>query len=256
VKHGFDDLNIFVLKQTFRRLKSFLGSDSVLADGDKFLGPVRDIGPVARRDWLHTHFGARIHENEIAAAENAYKKLREIQHDYARRIVWVDLGSAPEFANFLWYVGRCKPKDFLIATPAVLGPQFICPDRASVAEAVKLIRESATLVRREQLQEYHTLYEKLNSENAAFRLFDEHGQFRSYDLDAFDTLLLSCTEREWEPMARVLLRAIEHCYDSGRSMPGDLIFCHRLVWLAHNTKRVELRGDASDPIRGEIRSLG
>jgi hypothetical protein len=163
------------------------------------------------------------------------------------------MSDSAEYANFLRWIDHCAPRPFLLARPDFPGHAELHDSGADLQTIASAIRHSTELVPPERIERYRNEWIKLKSENAAFRLFDAQNIFRSFAIDAFDEALIAATQAEWEPMPEILARTISACWANGRSIPGDLVFCHRIIQLANNSERLKIRGDTKTPMRLELR---
>lgn len=219
--------------------------------GGYHLGPVHDESREQRSIWIRNNLGAESADNfnlSIPKSENAFSVSSQGNVDV---FAWVDLTSDAEYANFLHWIDCSKIKRFFIVAPTPLSNGVTA--HTATRPSLAALRGNAKPVDPRQLEVFVSLWNTLKQENAAFRLFDNAGEFRSLPIDEFDDVLVGAARHAWRPIADIVLRAMTACWSSGRSIPGDLFFFRRLVWLAENA-RLAFRGDSRHSHTLELRT--
>jgi Protein of unknown function/Domain of unknown function (DUF1835) len=216
-----------------------------IISGGFHLGPIGRDDFHAREKWFRDHVDPDFSETPAAALCESYVAITLAQKDNGHVFVWVDLTSSAEYADFLYWIDRCKLSNFFIVEPNPHSENGGVP-------SLSLARVNARLIRSDELVEYALLWNKLKAEDAAFRLFFQTGEFRSFAIDAFDQVLVNSVAEDWQSISTILVKAMDACWTLGISIPGDLVFHRRLIWLSQNST-IELRGDGKDFSRSDLR---
>ncbi|QCP54026.1 DUF1835 domain-containing protein [Trinickia violacea] len=256
----FKVVNVTFSHDSYSLVKDFITKKGIdeeveFACDAMHLGPIEYSSISFRREWLEIHFGIEITEDQMLTSERTYAALKESIEHGIHMVAWVNTNDSVEYANFLHWIDRCDPKNILLARPDFPGRDDLNNPAADPVTIMNSIRESAELIQPDLLNRYREQWAGLKSENAAFRLFDEENNFRSFSIDAFDQILISSISADWDSMPEILLRAIRKCWATKLSIPGDLIFCHRIIELAKHSPGLEMRGDSSAPMQLEFRSI-
>jgi len=179
--------------------------DIAIISGGFHLGPIDRDDYHAREKWFRDHLDPDFSEAPATAICESYAEFTLAQRDNGHVFVWVDLTSSAEYANFLYWVDRCKPSNFFIVEPKPYSENDGVP-------SLSLAREDARLISSDDLVEYALLWNKLKTEDAAFRLFAQTGEFRSFAIDAFDQVLVNSVAEDWQSISTILVKAMNACW--------------------------------------------
>jgi Protein of unknown function/Domain of unknown function (DUF1835) len=231
-------------------IRALLNNDShnediEIVSGGFHLGPIDNDDIRVRHKWLRDHIDPDFNENIIPATSDLIAAFITSHKDDSCVFAWVDLMSAEEYANFLYWVDRFKPSNFFIVQPKLNSDK-------DAASSLRSARDGARLTSSEELNEYAVLWNRLKLEDGAFRLFSKAGELRSSTVDAFDDILVDSVTAEWTSMPEIVLKAMNICWASGKSIPGDLFFYRRLIWLS-NYSEIERRGDPNEFSKMDLR---
>ena len=224
--------------------------DIVIVSGGFHLGPIGSDDYDVREKWLGDHIHRDYSENPVRIMGKSYAALTKSLRDSGRVFAWVDLMSSGEYADFLYWIDRFKPSNFFIVQPKPRSDSDIDSDGVASLDS---LRDGARLTTSDELNEYSMLWNRLKLEDAAFRLFAQTGEFRSFTIDAFDDVLVDSVAEDWKSMSKIVATAMNTCWESGRSIPGDLFFFRRLIWLSENSK-IELRGEYNEFSKLDLRT--
>ncbi|SOE62927.1 protein of unknown function [Burkholderia sp. D7] len=248
-------LNVVFSHIAYDMISQLLSKDSrdediVIVSGGFHLGPIGNDDYDVREKWLRDNIDCDFSENSVPIMGESYAALTRSLRDSRRVFVWVDLMSSGEYAGFLYWIDRFKPSNLFIVQPKPRSDNVMENDGVPSLDSA---RGAARLTSSDELNEYSMLWNRLKLENAAFRLFAQTGEFRSFTIDSFDDVLVDSVAEDWKSMPKIVLKAMNTCWASGRSIPGDLFFYRRLIWLSENSK-IELRGDSNEFSKLDLRT--
>jgi Protein of unknown function/Domain of unknown function (DUF1835) len=250
-------LNIVFSDGAYGMVREFVKNGSrnekvAVVTSDSHLGLIADGSYQERSEWVKENLGFDLADSAMYL-DQSDKLFEMATRDALEVFVWVDFSSSAEYANFLHWVSRKKPREFFVVKPVLLpSTRESGAINACCTPSLDQLRNSANTVSQGDLDEFEILWKALTAENAAFRLLDGSGQLRSHGIDEFDDVLTDSVRAEWEPMPTVVLRAMNECLSSGRCFPGDLFFYKRLVWLSEKSC-LEINGITNDISQSNIR---
>jgi hypothetical protein len=209
-------------------------SDDIVTCLDDFsFGPINPDDPETRARWVETELGfpgdrfRTPNDGAVTAAQAAA----------VPPIVWVAPGHAGITASFLWWLSQMEGKDIRLMT----APKFPQLQPASIRELFG--REVA--LSDAQRADYLSLWERLKSENAPFRVLTNDLRLVSAPIDHFDAGLIELLTTEWQRTISILSHALAYQEDAGLRQSGDVILAARLRALAE-AGVIDVRGDPGD----------
>ncbi|MBR1219549.1 DUF1835 domain-containing protein [Bradyrhizobium sp. U87765 SZCCT0131] len=224
--------------------------DEVLSFCDDLsCGPIDTNVPSSRANWWNQfHDGLALGDDRPESCEHDLCEFwRRATAPGLRRIVWFGRHSALELAFFLAWTERlgempCEIIDVTESGPTVLSRPV---EAVSIvpAEALRLLFGTERPMMREEIDENRRRWQRLQGENAPFRVVTERGLV-SASADHFDALLLSHATSDWQEIRRVVGHALGTSSEPYFQV-GDLMLRARVVALV-NEGRLLADGDSWD----------
>ena len=218
------------------------GQDGVVVSpyDDLSFGPIDKEDPVARSRWVENELGYSDWQNIV---QGNLPVLTASLTAANAPIAWVSPDRAQSVAGFLWWHSHMTDKEFFIVEVpglSLLGPEHMARYLNQAVRFPNSIRQSS-----------HSLWAKLQAENAPLRVLSESGLV-SASIDYFDRDLLAHVTPTWKRMALIVGQTLYDQVDSEFHQTGDLMLAARLVSLAE-AGELEWRGDLGDMHRCEMR---
>jgi hypothetical protein len=230
---------------------------------DLSFGPINPPDPALRRAWALKRLGIA----GVPGSPHANRMFwSAVTSRGRRRTVWASRRATLEYCGLLeliWRLGDL-PCELVDLTEVTLGrevkmglPKWL-NQIVSLAElsAVNLCEmklwETARPIKDEMRTNCRSLWKRLRSENAAFRVLDSALTLKSAPITFFDPVLLSFVKANWLKSARVVADAMIAPWDEGYHQTGDQVLASRLKALA-DAGRIESRGDVMKLQFSEVR---
>jgi len=238
-------------------------NDRIVAFYDDFsLGPINPPDPKLRARWAAEELGFSDWE-EIADDELAWN---EALSDGYRRVAWLSRRSTQEYTGFLEFIWRlgdlpCEVVDLtdLMVTWRDEQGERTPPRLAECIghlHAYQIVEhklwERAELVTREERDAHRAAWQRLRTENAAFRILDGNLELTSASIAYFDHDLLSHATPEWQKAYRLVGESMVGLSENECHQVSGLVLEARLKTMAERGM-LEARGDFSDHISAEVR---
>jgi len=224
--------------------------DEVLSFRDDLsCGPIDTNEPSARANWWGQFREGRVPEKDLRQSwESCLSEFWErATAPGARRVVWFGRHSAQELAFFLAWTDRlgdlpCEVIDVTESGPTVLSRPV---QAVSIVppEALRLLFGTERPMTREEIDENRRCWQRLQGENAPFRVVTERGLV-SVPADHFDALLLSNATSDWQKIISVVGHTLAASSEPYFQV-GDLMLHARIVALV-NEGRLLADGDPWD----------
>jgi len=245
-------------------LKELGYADEVVALSDDLsFGPINPPGPAARRGWIESELTPHPCDLELLP-ENTADFWQTALAPANRRIVWVSVRSAHEFAGFLeslWRLGDAacelvtfdgdeityRSRDGCTSEGRAITLGELRPDHL----AAKRYWEGATALDAPARERYQANWARLRAEDAPLRILTADGMV-SAPITYFDELLIACANEQWRKAARVVGDALWSFLDGPFHQVGHLFLEGRLRALAQ-AGRLYSVGDLRKPRFSEVR---
>ena len=216
--------------------------DEVLSFPDDLsCGPIDTNEPSARANWWGQFRDGPAPEDDLREFWERASALG------LRRVLWFGRHSALELAFFLAWTERlgdlpCEVIDVTESGPTVLSRPI---EAVSIVppEALKLLFGTERPMTRREIDESRRRWQRLQSENAPFRVVTESGLI-SAPADYFDPLLLSHATSDWQEIIYVVGHTLGASSEPYFQV-GDLMLRARVVALV-NEGRLLVDGDPWD----------
>ncbi len=213
---------------------------------DLSVGPIDVPEARYRKDWLDDELSYPL---EISSQSDQF--WTDAMSPDVSPVAWVCRNHALEYAGFLEFVSRVGESAFWVTDASdVVIPRgmhretalwslgILTPDQIIKAD----LSSRRTRLSPPEVTRYRDLWQRLQAENARFRVVDHTG-LRSAAVTHFDDAILSRVTSEWQKGARVVAEAMVELIERPFSKcAGDMVVWSRVLALA-DLGHIEIDGD-------------
>jgi hypothetical protein len=214
----------------------------LLDDGIWDIGPLQDRTDSRLKAWSLEHIGVECHDQFPPEID------KRKEGDVAI-IAWFHPNSSTEYANFLHWVDKHRPKQLFIAHPDGLSG-VSDPDHTSILPHLLTAAHARGNV---VIQPLVTKWDSLKRENGDFRLFNASGQLQTFSSSYFKDRLVNIVECHWKSTAEVVAEALQALWLDKHGVPGDRFFFHSIEILSVEGTLETRRNNATN--RMEVRRM-
>jgi hypothetical protein len=180
---------------------------------DLSFGPIDPPDPAVRFNWIERELKFDLGDIQDLAPTDFWTNVLATS---SRRIVWVSKRDARDIAGFLEWVSRLGDESYDVVEFDELEVAYNRPDGRMVRYTAKSLGlltannlkaaclwDGATPLDPSVRDQCCATWAKLRAEDAPLRVLTEHGMV-SAPISYFDEFLVSCAQRRWLKVARVI----------------------------------------------------
>jgi hypothetical protein len=274
-----DCISHFVFSDSFagslrKALKQAGRDDRVTCFSDNLaFGPINPPNPAARLGWVSRELMIDF-DDSSSQIDDSSSHIKALDGFWAialstskRRVVWVSVRVASEYAGFLEWVQRVGKEPYEVIEFTEAEVTYRRPDGTERRDRANVLAQltadhleaghfwdQAKPLDEAKRKHYGAIWNRLRRENSPLRVLTETGLV-SAPLSFFDDLLLSCAVDHWRKVARVVGEALSKIWEGQFIQTDDWVLHARVIALAE-AGQLESRGDLSRAQFSEVRVPG
>ena len=232
--------------ETLRRaiLSKSLSDHVVCLLDDYSAGPIGEANSAARAAWMESELFLGGWHTAVAAVPEFLQATRAVD---VMPVAWFSRRDAQSYSGVLWWLSKMGAAPCQIIDTTDLssdsGRLTISPSALGAVEMANLLGTQID-AHPDLREQYAAVWNRLKSENAAFRVVDQVGGIYSQPITYFDPALIAAGSRRWRPIATLIGDVLSGFLNQSLNQASDAVLHSRIRILA-DLAIFDWRGDLS-----------